>query len=474
MEPLQIVVGSGPAAVSAAVALLARGKTVWMLDGGADLEPEKAEKLIALSKLPPAVWPGDASLWMRSGTKAAVKGLVKLTYGSDFPYRRMPGATPMESEGVYAQSSMGKGGLSATWARAMPLGAQGRRIWGNLHEHEGQLAATGIKFGRSRLAIRNEPADSPDCCKLCGLCMYGCPIGLLYSSAQTVKMLMEHPRFRYMPGYVVRQVNDLEDGVEVIAARPDGSTETLAGDRVFLGAGVLSTAAIMLRSLNAYDKPIHFKDSHYFMMPMLSLRGAPGFERGNLQTMAQIFLEIMDDKLSPFATHCQIYTYNDLFEQPIRGLLRSLSALFPWDMVMSRLTVMQVFIHSAESPGFFGRLEKHDGSEDSLRLTAEHLPGTDLLIAKLMKKLWSIRGMTGLLPVAKMLERGEPGRGFHTGGTFPMSNTPNGFESDLLGRPTGMKRVHLIDSSVLPSIPGTTITYTVMANAHRIGSLAGA
>jgi choline dehydrogenase-like flavoprotein len=358
--------------------------------------------------------------------------------------------------------------------RAMPLGAQGRRIWGNLHEHEGQLAATGIKFGRSRLAIRNEPADSPDCCKLCGLCMYGCPIGLLYSSAQTVKMLMEHPRFRYMPGYVVRQVNDLEDGVEVIAARPDGSTETLAGDRVFLGAGVLSTAAIMLRSLNAYDKPIHFKDSHYFMMPMLSLRGAPGFERGNLQTMAQIFLEIMDDKLSPFATHCQIYTYNDLFEQPIRGLLRSLSALFPWDMVMSRLTVMQVFIHSAESPGFFGRLEKHDGSEDSLRLTAEHLPGTDLLIAKLMKKLWSIRGMTGLLPVAKMLERGEPGRGFHTGGTFPMSNTPNGFESDLLGRPTGMKRVHLIDSSVLPSIPGTTITYTVMANAHRIGSLAGA
>jgi choline dehydrogenase-like flavoprotein len=142
-------------------------------------------------------------------------------------------------------------------------------------------------------------------------------------------------------------------------------------------------------------------------------------------------------------------------------------------MIMSRLAIIQVFIHSAESPGFFGQLKKKDGDEDFLRLTAEQLPATDQLIAKLMKKLWSIRRMTGMLPVTKMLERGEPGRGFHTGGTFPMSKTPNGFEADLLGRPTGLRRVHLIDSSVLPSIPGTTITYTVMANAHRIGSLAG-
>jgi choline dehydrogenase-like flavoprotein len=53
-----------------------------------------------------------------------------------------------------------------------------------------------------------------------------------------------------------------------------------------------------------------------------------------------------------------------------------------------------------------------------------------------------------------------------------MSANPTGFESDLLGRPAGLKRIHLVDSSVLPTIPATTITYTVMANAHRIGTLA--
>jgi choline dehydrogenase-like flavoprotein len=34
--------------------------------------------------------------------------------------------------------------------------------------------------------------------------------------------------------------------------------------------------------------------------------------------------------------------------------------------------------------------------------------------------------------------------------------------------------VHAVDATVLPSIPATTITLTVMANAHRIGWDSGA
>ncbi len=39
-----------------------------------------------------------------------------------------------------------------------------------------------------------------------------------------------------------------------------------------------------------------------------------------------------------------------------------------------------------------------------------------------------------------------------------------------LGRPAGLHRVHLVDSSVFPTVPPTTITYTVMANAQRIAA----
>jgi hypothetical protein len=32
-----------------------------------------------------------------------------------------------------------------------------------------------------------------------------------------------------------------------------------------------------------------------------------------------------------------------------------------------------------------------------------------------------------------------------------------------------MQRVHAVDATVLPSIPATTITFSAMANAFRIG-----
>lgn len=54
-----------------------------------------------------------------------------------------------------------------------------------------------------------------------------------------------------------------------------------------------------------------------------------------------------------------------------------------------------------------------------------------------------------------------------------MSAQPGIEETDILGRPQGLRRVHAIDSTVLPSVPATTITYTVMANAYRIGNAAG-
>ncbi len=69
--------------------------------------------------------------------------------------------------------------------------------------------------------------------------------------------------------------------------------------------------------------------------------------------------------------------------------------------------------------------------------------------------------------LAKM---GEPGRGFHSGGTLPMRHEPVSFETDTLGRPHGFRHVHIVDASIFPTISANTITLTVMANAHRIGA----
>jgi choline dehydrogenase-like flavoprotein len=69
-----------------------------------------------------------------------------------------------------------------------------------------------------------------------------------------------------------------------------------------------------------------------------------------------------------------------------------------------------------------------------------------------------------------MLRLGDAGQGYHVGGAFPMRARPGPFQSDVLGRPFGFERVHLVDSTTFPSIPASTVTFTVLANAHRIAS----
>ena len=87
-----------------------------------------------------------------------------------------------------------------------------------------------------------------------------------------------------------------------------------------------------------------------------------------------------------------------------------------------------------------------------------------------MRKLMRNAARLGVAPLVPLLNIEAPGKSFHSGGTFPMRARPGPGECDTLGRPHGLKRVHAIDSPTFPSIPATTITLSIVANAYRIGS----
>ena len=88
------------------------------------------------------------------------------------------------------------------------------------------------------------------------------------------------------------------------------------------------------------------------------------------------------------------------------------------------------------------------------------------VVRELLKNTRAFGGI--VLPA--LLQVTEPGRGFHSAGSLPMRAQPGEFECDTLGRPFGWSRLHVVDASVLPSMPATTVTFSVMANAHRIGA----
>ena len=414
MQPLHLVVGSGPTGVSCAMALLARGCRVEMIDSGFDLEQDNSEQVNELQSIAPALWTDEKTSFLRAKMDAGVDGIpLKLAYGSDYPYRLSSGATAVECHGADSKPSCAKGGLSNVWGsavmpyrradmddwpaatrdlsehyravakfmpvasiqdglerefptyseyeRPLPPSQQAQAMMTDWGRRSDRLNAAGVTFGRSRLAVNALGIGKPSPCVKCGLCMYGCPYRLIWSSADAVDQLRSHPEFTYRPGLTVTAVSETANEVQLVAQTKSGERVSISGARVYIAAGVMATTAILLRSLNRYDQPMQMKDSQYFLLPMLRKRGIGKFNRKDLHTLAQLFVEIQDGKVSPYTIHLQGYTYNELFEQPVAKMLGPLRAVFPSDAFFSRLFLFQGYLHSRHSRPVSLTLRKSSG-----------------------------------------------------------------------------------------------------------------
>jgi choline dehydrogenase-like flavoprotein len=514
------VIGSGPAGVACASALLARGANVLMLDAGMELEPDRAAIVRELARRNVSDWPPNQAALIRGKKGAQLKELPhKNVFGSDFPYRDTREKIPWRGDGALLPS-LALGGLSNVWgaailpfrdsdipdwpiqrsdldehyraatqimdisARSDDLGelfkvysanpvalkpsGQAALVLKNLERHRDALRARGWHFGQSRVAIR--AADSPRGmgCVYCGHCMTGCVYGCIYNSADTVRELQQNKNFQYEGDVIVTKLRESSGAVSIEGFhRTSGQALSFGTGRVYLASGVIPTAQILLRSQNAFDQPLILRDSQYFLFPIILARRARDVQSASLHTLSQLFLELNHPRISRRSVHLQIYTYSDLIAGAVRQSLGPLKMFAR--QILERLVIVQGYLHSDDSATISMTLRR-DGQKDLLQLEPRlnpETPGTiKRVLSEILKQFRALRGIV----VPPMLQIARPGRGFHCGGTFPMRAQPANFESDCLGRPLGWNRVHVVDASVFPTVPATTITFSVMANAHRIGS----
>jgi len=520
------VIGSGPTGVAAAAALLERNQQVAMLDAGFQLEPERRQIVHQLAMSKPADWPAASVARIKEGFSASGAGIpLKYSYGSDFPYRETERWLPQEAAGVGLMPSLAQGGLSNVWGGAvlpylpaelaewpitfeqlrphyqavlawtglsarhddlaelfplchsqpelLPISRQADTLLQDLQRHRQELRSRGIWFGSSRLAVRaNDPGHVP--CATCGLCMYGCPYGLIYNAQSTLDQLRRNPGFSYRGGVIVERFAESGGRVQIsIRSVIDGERTVLDGERLYVGAGVLSSTRLLLESVDAFDRPLTLKDSQYFLLPLVRYRRTPGVVAEPLHTLSQVFLEIFDRDLSEHSIHLQVYGYNDLFLQAMQSSLgRAAAVMRPIiGQFLERFLLIQGYLHSDLSATIDVTLQKTSaGQPGRLRLVPRLNPRTGGVLKKLVCKLRQSRSSLRALPLRPLMKVGEPGRGFHSGGTLPMSASPGPFQTDSLGRPYGFERVHIVDASVFPTINASTITLTAMANAHRIAA----
>jgi hypothetical protein len=186
--------------------------------------------------------------------------------------------------------------------------------------------------------------------------------------------------------------------------------------------------------------------------------------------LCQLTAEIEDHSICSHRVHLQFYGYNDLYVPLMRAKLGFLAhPLGPVLKLLSRrLFVIFGYLHSAVSSSI--RLVLSGGSNSAVRLEGMSNPESLRICHTVARKLLRNRNYFEAIPLLAQLRLDLPGGGYRSGGTFPMRAHPGSLDTDRWGSLQSLPGGHLVDASILPSVPAAPTSFTVMANAHRIAT----
>lgn len=519
------VIGSGLSALGAIKALVAQGACPIVIDVGEELEKDKAQRATALSGLTPEKWTAADRQWLNSNPTVDSGSRIpkKLVFGSGYFYGKDRKEAPIQPEGNLPPLSYALGGLSAGWGAAvLPPHQEDLHDWpvpvDELHRYckaalEGlpysavddglstdfpilaeepapiRLSRAGktflawltsslkirkgrLLFGQARLLVRAPGQDGQGGCRYCGQCSSGCAYGAIFKAGDEIMALHRAGKIQYLSGRLVDRLEELADGVRLHVhnlAATGSPLEEMLFDRVFVAAGAVNSTRIVMKSLQAFERPLELKTRGGFVLPVASLRGIPR-DWPDCNTQPEIFLEFRNP--GQHWVHAQVSLENELVVQklgvhlPPSGLLSRLKRI-----AARRLFFLLVNYHSDHSGTYelqlqrpapeSGRTEPYLHTQQKSAPPQLHtlLSSMTLLVRNLLRL-----GCLPLFPLAR-LNSGS----YHVGCTLPMKAKPAAWnETDELGRLAGWKRIHIVDTSIFPSLPGTTIGLLTMGNAYRI------
>ncbi len=492
-----------------------------MLDVGLTLEPEREEIKSRLAAAKPEEWSKeDLDVFVEDPFTDELDGFYKAVVGSDYVYR-LDGQLELQAKGVPLAPTHARGGFSNVWGATLlpyreddlagwdlgldrlaphyetvlnslpvaahddelvsryplytstyhphPLGRQASDLLRDFRRDTVSLEQQRVHFGASRLALRAGPEE----CISCGYCLYGCPYDFIWSADQTVAELERNELFEYRTGsFVVRCSEDKAHVVVEVRSALTGAVERVKADRVFLAAGVISTAAIVLESLQLFDVDVEVRDSQLFILPLLQLHHDRSVLREARVTLTEVFVDVDDAKVCDRTVRLQVYGYSDSVR---RGAARAHPRLFPllskgFDLAVPSLLTAFGYVHSDYSDSISLRLSAGGGARQRLELEAVSNPAGRGVMRRTVNKLRSVRQISKTIPLTPLMQLTGAGQGFHSGGTFPMREKPSELETDIAGRLPAFERVHIVDASVFPTIPAGPVTLSAMVNASRIAS----
>lgn len=515
-----LIIGSGPACVGASLALVKAGIQPTVVDLGLTLDADLQAVAQRMAATTPERWaPDDVGAISHQPVKSLVDGLPeKRAYGSDFPFRDLGQVTGIHAAVGAHRSvvSAAIGGFSNVWgAQIMPftpatfdswpvsypemaphyravlgelpytavdddlstyfpmvaeasappeLAERSKRVLRGYERHREAFLRRGVVMGHARLALEAKG------CVRCGLCMSGCPYGLIYSAAHTIRRLADGGLIQHIPGKLAVRLDQGRAEPEVtVVCRETGSVEVLRASKVIVACGALGSARLVAGSLSLFDSAIYAAESAQFTIPMVSLAPTADPRQGHDFTLNQFNSVVRVGPGARDLSQVHFYTYNPAFFDALPpSIQRPLTA----DFLLKRLSVAIGYVPSWASPrlrlrfAYAGenRLPTMDISREPARWSSNRM-----LRAAVGSLVWAAPRLD-LWPVLPRTMIAAGGKTYHFGSIFPHSEGGDGLTTDRLGRLPAWRDIHLVDAAVFPNVPATTFTLTIMANAHRIAA----
>ena len=488
-----VIIGSGPAGISAAWPLVEAGLPVLMLDAASDaalpaapsgtigeLRRSQARPLVVFGDQPPLPGPVEN----RSPKLATV---LARAVGAGFHDR-----LGLRTDGFFSLGSLAQGGLTNIWGAmaataddvdlaTFPGGAATMRaayqrvaariglgggttelaapIGHVLRRHAGR--DDGLTLARATNAVLVEARDGREGCSQCGLCLWGCDRRSIYNAFYELPALRRFPNFAYRSGQYVRDIQPDGAGHRLLI---DGA-EPLDAQRVILAAGTITTTALALRRLGAFDEDIPLLSNPLVALACVvpSQIGAALPERSFSLAQLQFGLTMADGVRSAGT----LYAADTL---PLSVIADRLPVSRPLAQRLARALMPALVLATAFLPGSFSRNRMRLASGPTQRVTiaGEQPPETRTALLAVGRQLGKMLRHRGAYALPGSLTVAEPGTDIHYAATLPIGAAGR-FGCAPDGGLNAVANLHIVDGACLPLLPAQHCTLTIMANADRIG-----
>ncbi|MFN0072945.1 MAG: GMC oxidoreductase, partial [Chloroflexota bacterium] len=336
-------------------------------------------------------------------------------------------------------------------------------------------------LGRSRIATLTSARDGREGCVYCGRCLWGCPASALYTPSITLRECLTYPNFNYRPRYFVSHfTHNAQHQIEKIIINDDGQEDEfdVAGDRVVLAAGTLSSAKILLesvrRSTGEMVKLHGLMDNRQVLVPFVNPRMLGEQCTTESYQYHQLAIGIAGERKEEYI-HGQITTLKSAVIHPIiANVPLSLRAsIFAFRNVRAGLGVVNLNLCDRRREGNYVGLER-DSVRGGTKLSIQYAPADNepAVIDRAVKTVKSVLGDLGCFVPPGMVHVRPMGASVHYTGTLPMSAERKPYTTSKYGQSHDFENLYFVDGTTFPFLPAKNVTFTLMANAMRIADQA--